>query len=85
MTTDSQKTLAALASLASVLVGVVTVASYFTGDDVDIPVVFDEPNSSDQIVIIVHARAVFQDDGRTYVLDNDKNLMVLNDSMEVVT
>gem|GEM_PF-2439213 len=82
MTTDLQKTLAALASLASVLVGVVTIASYLSGEDVVLP-----PSSatvpSESRHIIIQARAVFVDDDKIYILDYDNNLIEWNESLDV--
>ena len=72
MTTDSQKTLAALASLASVLVGVVTIASYLSGEDVSLPPSLTTPSSESQ-PIIIHARVVFIEKNMTYAIDYDKN------------
>ena len=83
MTTDSQKTLAALASLASVLVGVVTIASYLSGEDVSLPPSLTTPSSESQ-PIIIHARVVFIEKNMTYAIDYDKNLILLNESTIIV-
>lgn len=83
MTTDLQKTLAALASLASVLVGVVTIASYLSGEDVTLPPSLTTPSSESQ-PIIIHARVVFIEKNMTYAIDYDKNLILLNESTIIV-
>ena len=83
MTTNFQKTLAILASIASVLAGVVTIASYMSGEDVALPSSLTTP-SSDHQPIIIHARAVFIDGNSTYAIDYDKNLILLNESTIVL-
>ena len=83
MTTSFQKTLTILASIASVLAGVVTIASFLAGDDVALPAAFTTPQSDPQ-PIIIHARAVFIDGNSTYALDYDKNLILLNESTIVL-
>ena len=83
MTTSFQKTLTILASIASVLAGVVTIASYMSGDDVAMPPSLITP-SSDHQPIIIHARAVFIEKNMTYAIDYDKNLILLNKSTIIV-
>ena len=83
MTTDLQKTLAALASLASVLVGVVTIASYLSGEDVTLPPSLTTPSSESQ-PIIIHARVVFIEKNMTYAIDYNKNLILFNESTIIV-
>ena len=83
MTTGFQKTLTILASIASVLAGVVTIASFLAGEDVAMPPSLITP-SSDHQPIIIHARAVFIDGNSTYAIDYDKNLIMLNDSTIVL-
>ena len=83
MTTSFQKTLAILASIASVLAGIVTIASYLSGEDVTLPPSLTGPSSESQ-PIIIHARAVFVEKNMTYVIDYDKNLIQLNESIIVV-
>jgi hypothetical protein len=83
MTTDLQKTLAALASLASVLVGVVTIASFLSGEDASLPPSLTTPSSESQ-PIIIHARVVFIEKNMTYAIDYDKNLILLNESTIIV-
>ncbi len=83
MTTSFQKTLTILASIASVLAGVVTIASFLSGEDVTLPPSLTTP-SSDPRPIIIHARAVFIDGNMTYAIDYDKNLIMLNESTIVL-
>lgn len=83
MTTSFQKTLTVLASIASVLAGVVTIASFLSGEDVAMPPSLITP-SSDHQPIIIHARAVFIDRNSTYAIDYDKNLILLNESTIVL-
>lgn len=83
MTTNFQKTLAILASIASVLAGVVTIASFLAGEDVAVLPSLATP-SSDHQPIIIHARAVFIERNSTYAIDYDKNLIMLNDSTIVL-
>ena len=83
MTTSFQKALALLASIASVLAGVVTIASYLSGEDVAPPPSFATP-SSDHPPIIIHVRAVFIDGNITYAIDYDKNLIPLNNSTYII-
>jgi len=83
MTTSFQKILAVLASIASVLAGVVTIASFLSGEDVALPPSLTVPSSSHQ-PIIIHARAVFIDRNSTYAIDYDKNLILLNESTIVL-
>ena len=83
MTTGFHKTLAVLASVASVLAGVVTIASFLSGEDVALPSSLTTPSSDPQPVII-HARAVFIDGNMTYAIDYDKNLIMLNESTIVL-
>jgi len=83
MTTSFQKSLAVLASIASVLAGVVTIASYLSGEDVALPSSLTTPSSDSQPVII-HARAVFIDGNTTYAIDYNKNLILLNESTIIV-
>lgn len=83
MTTSFQKTLTVLASIASVLAGVVTIASFMSGEDVTLPPSLTTP-SSDSPPIIIHARAVFVEKNMTYVIDYDKNLIILNESIIVL-
>ena len=83
MTTGFQKTLTILASIASVLAGIVTIASFLAGEDVTLPPSLITP-SSDSPPIIIHARAVFIDGNSTYAIDYDKNLIMLNDSTIVL-
>ena len=83
MTTSFQKILAVLASIASVLAGVVTIASYLSGEDVTLPPSLITP-SSDPQPIIIHARAVFIEKNMTYAIDYDKNLIMLNESTIVL-
>ena len=83
MTTSFQKTLTILASIASVLAGVVTIASFLSGEDVTLPPSFTAPPSSHH-PIIIHARAVFIDGNSTYAIDYDKNLIMLNESTIVL-
>mgnify|MGYP000908422978 FL=1 len=83
MTTSFQKILAVLASIASVLAGVVTIASFLSGEDVTLPPSLTVPSSSHQ-PIIIHARAVFIDGNMTYAIDYDKNLIMLNESTIVL-
>ena len=82
MTTSFQKALAIMASIASVLAGVVTIASYLSGEDVVLP-----PSSatvpSESRHIIIQARAVFVDDDKIYILDYDNNLIEWNESLDV--
>ena len=82
MTTSFQKTLAIMASVASVLAGVVTIASYLSGEDVTL-----QPSSatapSESRPIIIQARAVFVDDDKIYILDYDNNLIEWNESLDV--
>ena len=81
MTTSFQKALAIMASVASVLAGVVTIASYLSGEDVTLPPLVT--SSSDRQPIIIQARAVFVDDDKVYILDYDNNLIEWNESLEV--
>jgi len=83
MTTSFQKILAVLASIASVLAGVVTITSFLSGEDVALPPSLTVPSSSHQ-PIIIHARAVFIDGNMTYAIDYDKNLIKLNESTIIV-
>ena len=83
MNLNLQKALAVLASVASVLAGVVTIASFLSGDDVTLPPSLTTP-SSDHQPIIIHARAVFIDGNMTYAIDYDKNLIMLNESTIVL-
>ena len=83
MTTSFQKTLAILASIASVLAGIVTIASYLSGEDVTLPPSLTGPSSESQ-PIIIHARAVFVEKNMTYAIDYDKNLIQLNESMIII-
>ena len=83
MTTSFQKALTVLASIASVLAGVVTIASFLAGEDVTLPPSLITPSSESQ-PIIIHARAVFIDGNSTYAIDYDKNLIMLNDSTIVL-
>jgi hypothetical protein len=83
MTTSFQKTLTVLASIASVLAGVVTIASFLSGEDVALPPSLITPSSESQ-PIIIHARAVFIDENMTYAIDYDKNLIKLNESIIIV-
>ena len=83
MTTSFQKTLTILASIASVLAGIVTIASFLSGEDVTLPPSLTTP-SSDPRPIIIHARAVFIEKNMTYAIDYDKNLIMLNDSTIVL-
>lgn len=83
MTTSFQKTLTILASIASVLAGVVTIASYLSGEDVSLPPSLTTPSSESQ-PIIIHARVVFVDKNMTYAIDYDKNLILLNESTIIV-
>ena len=83
MTTSFQKALAVLASIASVLAGVVTIASYLSGEDVSLPPSLITPSSESQ-PIIIHARVVFIDENMTYAIDYDKNLIKLNESIIIV-
>ena len=83
MTTSFQKILTVLASIASVLAGVVTIASFLSGEDVALPPSLTVPSSSHQ-PIIIHARAVFIDGNMTYAIDYDKNLIMLNESTIVL-
>jgi len=83
MTTSFQKILTVLASIASVLAGVVTIASFLSGEDVALPPSLTAPSSSHQ-PIIIHARAVFIDGNMTYAIDYDKNLIKLNESIIIV-
>jgi hypothetical protein len=83
MTTSFQKALAIMASVASVLAGIVTIASYLSGEDVTL-----QPSSatapSESRPIIIQARAVFVDDDKIYILDYDNNLIEWNESLEIV-
>ena len=83
MTISFQKTLTVLASIASVLAGVVTIASFLSGEDVTLPPSLTAPPSSHH-PIIIHARAVFIDGNSTYAIDYDKNLIMLNESTIVL-
>ena len=83
MTTGFHKTLAVLASIASVLAGVVTIASFMSGEDVALPPSLTTP-PSDHRPIIIHARAVFIEKNMTYAIDYDKNLIMLNESTIIV-
>ena len=83
MTTSFQKTLTVLASIASVLAGVVTITSFLSGEDVALPSSLTTPSSDSQPVII-HARAVFIDGNTTYAIDYNKNLILLNESTIIV-
>jgi hypothetical protein len=83
MTTSFQKTLTILASIASVLAGIVTIASFLSGEDVAMPLPLITP-SSDHRPTIIHARAVFIDRNSTYAIDYDKNLILLNESTIIV-
>ena len=83
MTTSFQKILTVLASIASVLAGVVTIASFLSGEDVALPSSLTTPSSDSQPVII-HARAVFIEKNMTYAIDYDKNLIMLNESTIVL-
>ena len=82
MTTGFQKILAVLASIASVLAGIVTIASYLSGEDVALP-----PSSAtapSESSPVIQARAVFVDDDKIYILDYDNNLIEWNESLEIV-
>ena len=83
MNLNLQKALAVLASVASVLAGVVTIASFLAGEDVTLPPSLTTPPSDSQ-PIIIHARAVFIDGNSTYALDYNKNLIMLNESTIVL-
>ena len=83
MTHSFQKILTVLASIASVLAGVVTIASFLSGEDVALPPSLTAPSSSHQ-PIIIHARAVFIEKNMTYALDYNKNLILLNESTIVL-
>ena len=83
MTTDFQKILAVLASVASVLVRVVTIASYLSGEDVALlPSLTAQP--SEPQPIIIHARAVFMDDDKIYIIDYNNTLIAWNESLDIV-
>ena len=83
MTTSFQKTLTVLASIASVLAGVVTIASFLSGEEEASPPSLTTP-PSDSPPIIIHARVVFVDGNMTYAIDYDKNLILLNESTIIV-
>jgi len=83
MTTSFQKTLAVLTSVASVLAGVVTIASFLSGGDVALPPSLTTPPSDSQ-PIIIHARAVFMDDDKIYIIDYNNTLIAWNESLDVV-
>ena len=83
MTTSFQKILTVLASIASVLAGAVTIASFMSGEDVALPPSLTTP-PSDHRPIIIHARAVFIEKNMTYAIDYDKNLIMLNESTIIV-
>jgi len=83
MTTGFQKTLTVLASVASVLAGIVTIASYLSGEDVALPPSLTAPSSESQ-PIIIHARVVFIEKNMSYAIDYDKNLILLNESTIIV-
>lgn len=83
MTHSFQKILTVLASIASVLAGVVTIASFMSGEDVALPPSLTAP-PSDPPPIIIHARAVFIDGNMTYAIDYNKNLIMLNESTIVL-
>ena len=83
MTTSFQKTLTILASIASVLAGVVTIASFLSGEDVALPSSLTT-TTSDPPPIIIHARAVFIEKNMTYAIDYNKNLIMLNESTIIV-
>ena len=83
MNLNLQKALAVLASVASVLAGVVTIASFLSGEDVTLPSSLTTP-PSDPPPIIIHARAVFIDGNMTYAIDYNKNLILLNESTIIV-
>ena len=83
MTTSFQKALAIMASVASVLAGVVTIASYLSGEDVTLPPPL-VTSSSESRPIIIQARAVFVDDDKVYILDYDNNLIEWIESLEIV-
>ena len=83
MTTSFQKILTVLASIASVLAGVVAIARFLSGEDVALPPSLTAPSSSHQ-PIIIHGRAVYIDGNMTYAIDYDKNLIMLNESTIVL-
>ena len=83
MTTGFQKTLTVLASVASVLASIVTIASYLSGEDVALPPSLTSPQSESQ-PIIIHARVVFIEKNMTYAIDYEKNLILLNESTIIV-
>lgn len=83
MNLNLQKALAVLASIASVLAGVVTIASFLSGEEVTLPPSLTT-SSSDSQPIIIHARAVFIDGNSTYAIDYNKNLIMLNESTIVL-
>ena len=82
MTTNFQKTPTVLASIASVLAGIVTIAGFLSGEDVSLSPPLTTP-SSDSQPIIIQARAVFLDNDKIYILDYDNNLIEWNESLEV--
>jgi hypothetical protein len=61
----------------------VTIASFLSGEDVSLPPSLTTP-SPDPQPIIIHARAVFIEKNMTYVIDYDKNLIKLNESIMIV-
>jgi hypothetical protein len=83
MTTDFQKILAVLVSVVSALAGVVTIASYLSGEDVYPPPSLTTQPSEPQ-PIIIHARAVFMDDDKIYIIDYNNTLIAWNESLDVV-
>ncbi len=79
--TDFQKILAVLASVASVVVGVVTIASYLSGENVTVPPSLTT-QSPDPIIIPV--RVVFADKNSAYAINYNNNLILLNESTVVL-
>ncbi len=77
---DWKELLGVLATLATVVVGAITLLNYMQEDNASAIPSIPQQQPNDTKVIVV-ARAVFNDNGGIYVLTWDNDLLPMNDSI----
>ena len=76
------ETITILAALATIIVGAVTLLTYLE----------EEPSEESQttvqaqsVPIVILARTTFNDNGNTYIIDFNGNLLKMNNSISIIT
>ena len=66
------------------LISIISGTSIFLNDDGNV-LVTSEDKESNIDIIVINARFVFQENDKIYIIDENKNILLFNESMKIET